>query len=300
MLVSTDLWRNFASMSYRLDHWTRLPDDIIRVAKEQLQTAITETTATKVLREQVHSVRTCLKKTRSLLQLIRPSVPDEFYETEDRRLREAGRQLAPLRDAFVQLSSFKSVELPTDNPAVQCAYELLTRQDAEHFRKVAADLASIRLVLEEILKNVDRWPVAQIETRDICVGTGRIYKSARKAWAKAKKDTDAETLHRWRGKTKVLAHSLRLIADCRSKPVKKQFECAKKLGEVLGAYHDLSVLMDTIDKLPDSLKGRNSLNKTLSKQCCRLQKRAFKLGEIIYKTKPAAWTRKVARVLPSK
>ena len=51
----------------------------------------------------VHEARKALKRLRALLRLARPALLQQPYRDLDRRLRDAGRRLSPLRDARVQL-----------------------------------------------------------------------------------------------------------------------------------------------------------------------------------------------------
>jgi ribosomal protein L4 len=56
----------------------------------------------------------------------------------------------------------------------------------------------------------------------------------------------------------------------------------------------LTVLIDTLDRLPKAIKGRKPLNRKLAKRAGALQKRAFARGRVVFDPKPAAWTKKLA------
>jgi hypothetical protein len=59
--------------------------------------------------ERAHSVRKEIKKARAILQLVRPCIVRNDYRKAGRDLREAARQLTPMRDRLVTLQTIKDL-----------------------------------------------------------------------------------------------------------------------------------------------------------------------------------------------
>ncbi|MBA2240994.1 MAG: CHAD domain-containing protein, partial [Solirubrobacterales bacterium] len=75
----------------------------VESALEQLRrTSASDDEATA---EAVHEARKDLKKTRSVLRLVREGLERERYREQNARLRDAGRGLAGARDAEVKLAT---------------------------------------------------------------------------------------------------------------------------------------------------------------------------------------------------
>src|SRR5262249_50281684 len=87
-------------MAYRFKHRETVPQNVKRIAAEQLDSALALLKGKHgVSREEsVHEVRKSIKKTRALLRMVRPELGD-FFQAENARLRDAGHELSELRDA---------------------------------------------------------------------------------------------------------------------------------------------------------------------------------------------------------
>src|ERR1700734_3953485 len=69
--------------------------------------------------QDIHQVRTTIKRLRALLRLIRPAVDPAFFNRENARLRTAAGLLSFARDAEVARESLKT--LPVSNQSDQDA-----------------------------------------------------------------------------------------------------------------------------------------------------------------------------------
>lgn len=57
----------------------------------------------------IHRIRTTIKRLRALLRLIRPAVESGFFDSENERLRTAGRLLSVARDSEVARDTVKTL-----------------------------------------------------------------------------------------------------------------------------------------------------------------------------------------------
>src|ERR1700690_3624886 len=94
-------------MAYRFENDETVREGFARCAREQLDHAIGELSdhLTKDPVEAVHSARKALKKERSLLRLVRGSMPAPQRRRENRALRDAARALSATRDAAAMIDT---------------------------------------------------------------------------------------------------------------------------------------------------------------------------------------------------
>ena len=94
-------------MGYRLKGDESFSDGITRVAIELIDKALENLKPTvKNKDEAIHDARLCIKKMRALLRLVRKSLGEETYQTEDKDYRDTARTLSRVRDSAALLESF--------------------------------------------------------------------------------------------------------------------------------------------------------------------------------------------------
>jgi hypothetical protein len=100
------------SRAYRLDAGEGAAAGMRRIALGRLESAAEQ------LREAeravdpsacIHAARKDLKKLRAAIRLLRRELGDELYRAENERYREAGRALAPSRDAEVKVETLEAL-----------------------------------------------------------------------------------------------------------------------------------------------------------------------------------------------
>jgi hypothetical protein len=108
--------------------------------------------------EDVHTVRTTIKRLRAILRLIRPGISKTVFEREDSRLRQAARRLSLARDTQVARQTLSALPVPNKREQEAVAAVLAGLEaDAEPqtgideaMRKVAADLEQTRRSLHQL------------------------------------------------------------------------------------------------------------------------------------------------------
>jgi hypothetical protein len=96
-------------MGYRLEADEPFPKGIKRIAREQLDRAVQQLTEAEDRDEAVHEARKHFKKIRAVLRLVRDEIGEEVYKPENVCYRDAGRELAPVRDSFVKVETLDVV-----------------------------------------------------------------------------------------------------------------------------------------------------------------------------------------------
>ena len=98
-------------MSYRFDHPERLAFEIRRVATERLENAL-EQLGGELAHDPavaVHTARKDIKKTRSLMRLVKDSLGEDRFRAENGRLRDAAHVLAGAREADAKAEALASL-----------------------------------------------------------------------------------------------------------------------------------------------------------------------------------------------
>jgi CHAD domain-containing protein len=107
--------------------------------------------------EDIHRVRTTIKRLRALLRLIRPAIDPAFFNREDRRLRTAAALLSFARDAEVARGTLKTLPVSdqTDQEAVRS--QLSGFENRVEFPKdLDQTMAKVRRRVERTRQNFHR------------------------------------------------------------------------------------------------------------------------------------------------
>jgi CHAD domain-containing protein len=223
----------------------------------------------------VHAVRRDCKRIRAALRLLRACLGRRVYRRENRRVRDSARPLTGVRDAFVLRRTLRT--LPQRSMVLQ--RNLNSEYDRE---RRALERRGVQAALEQ-LNATRKWlagiPALDSETVSAVAGARNIYKVGRKALAKAR-HRDDHALHEWRKQAKYLLYQLELLKTVFDAKFGKLGRHASQLAEALGDDHDLAML---VGKLRRYEARDPSLEKYIKKRRRKLQARAFRLGNRLYR-----------------
>ncbi len=275
-------------MAYRLELHRPVEDEVRRITREQIEKARNDLDQAD-LREAVHQARRRFKKIRALLRLFRPFLGD-IYEQENARFRDAGRLLAPIRDATSVLEAVAVVEEDSGR-SFEPAKQGLRRQrepierDAQHDRYV---LNEIRCILDGAMAELQDW---SIEADAGAAGLARTYGRGRKEFKAAREDPSPERLHEWRKRTKYHRYHCRLLEKAWRGPLEARAQEAHDLTDLLGDHHDLNELEAVLTENPTAFGGGTPVREVFD--CARrhrseLESRALRLGAKLYAETPKA------------
>lgn len=237
-------------MSYRFETDESVRDGFARCAAEQLDQAIGELSERigEDPVDAVHSARKAIKKERSLLRLVRGSMPAKRRRRENATLRQAARGLSAARDSEAmvdtldKLSQWAVGQLPESTFEEIREWLIAARDERRRVltgatlgAQAIGELGAVRLRSETWKLSVDGW--AAIEE-----GLERSYREGRAAYERARSHRDTADWHAWRKRAKDLWYQQRLLAAVAGPTVRGQAKEAHALADVLGDEHDLSVL----------------------------------------------------------
>lgn len=288
-------------MTFQLGPDEPLGDQIGEQVRSELAGALDALREPHVLglEETVHDVRKRLKRVRSLLRLARPAMRGG-YRRANAGLRDAARDLSPLRDAHALLGAFETlVEASRADRAqaagVEAVRALLTLEAAQAARDGDAErsLASAAKRIEEVRAAIGGWSFDD-DPALLVAGAQEQYRRARSAFRAASRDSAGAEWHEWRKRAKdgrEHALLLRPLAPSVLSPVAKHL---KRLSECLGDDHDLAVLRQRIldaERIGPEARGVVALLDAVRHD---LQDRSLRIGGRIHAERPRAFGRRLA------
>jgi len=239
--------------------------------------------------ETVHAARKRAKQVRAALRLMRLSIGTDAYHRENRRIRDAGKPLTSVRDAFMLRRTLDHLpERPTDmRRTLDADYEKQRKAlERKGWRVSVSKLQQTRNALSSL-------PPAASEVASAIDGVKRVYKSGRLAFRESRSRTDS-ALHEWRKQAKYLLNQIELIRAVFRVKMKNLHVRADTLASVLGDDHDLAVF---ITRLEAQGKGSPALEKVIKKRRRRLQAQALRIGKRVYQHSPSRVSAQIAHRL---
>jgi CHAD domain-containing protein len=275
-----------------------------------LHTAISE--ALKYLKapppisdESIHDARKSLKKARAALRLLQDGMSKHTYETENSRLRDAGRFLSPFRDARSLIDAFDSLHDRYDDklqgvnlaPLQKILHANLTKA-RRHFLHTPTELKNCIRLLKDCITLAKKEEFSSIDFEAVETGLRRVYRKGLKARAEAEAARTPEALHEWRKQVKYLLNAVEDLHPSEKGSVVKILKWIDQLADCLGNDHDLAMLSQEIARgtyaSVDS-EVIKTLHGLIDRRRTKLQKKAFSLGEKLYDWKPKRFTQRMLK-----
>lgn len=222
-----------------------IADAVRRIAADQIEVMLFALANTDLpLSERVHQARKSIKHLRGLIRLVRPAFP--AYAVTNVILRDAGRQIAALRDAQVALLTFDSMAQaadlsPAKSAALRVAFEARL-QSAQSPDLLAQQLSGFSARMLKVGKDVAGWTINRHGFDALEHGLKRSLKAARADEVCARAKPGPDIVHDWRKRVKDHWHQARFLAPIWPEMMQMQIDAAGTLGEILGEYQDISVL----------------------------------------------------------
>lgn len=228
-----------------------LPEGLKRIAREELDAAAAHLGGEQGAdaAERVHEARKSLKKARAVIRLARKEVGADVFDRENRRFRDAGRRLAPLREAEVHLGTLDRL---ADTEALGTV-ELrgLRSALAEHRDRTCERLIDGEDALAEVAaavsvgrELVDSWPIDRVGSKAFRKSLRKTYRRGRKAFAKAYEEPSPEAFHELRKCVKYLWYYARILEPAAPDEIGELEAQADQVADLLGLDHDLAELLE--------------------------------------------------------
>ncbi|MFU8777191.1 MAG: CHAD domain-containing protein [Roseovarius sp.] len=283
-------------MGYRLKKSDKtLTAAIRRIAREQIDRALTAIDRPGDNREGIHEARACCKKLRGLIRLVRPCFP--AFDLENAAFRDAAKGLEALRAGGAGRETLD--RLAASAPAgldLGVLTEIRAGFDAENVPALvtdrAADIAAFRAHLCASRDRLDTWTLAGKGFAPVRKGLKKNYAQACDGFKRARKSGAPEAFHDWRKSVKYHWYHAQLLRGLKPKRIAPQRAHAKALGEVLGDHHDLFDLRAHLREGAFAPKAVARLQEPIMQEMARLEARALAIGALLLADHPNTLARR--------
>ena len=237
--------------------------------------------------EEIHQARKSIKRARATLRLLRPGLTRAEFKSTNRSLRDIARPLTQARDSKVLLDCLNSLRKHfqdiEDCLGVDELERGLQRQKLRSRKEVGSHTkaaAVLRSELRRLEAEAKKWNVEVDDWELLEPALERIYRNARREYARASKLQSDERLHEWRKQVKHFWYSMQILTPLRPGQVGEIADLAHKLANYLGDDHDLAVLNQYV--LASESESSETLTALIVKRRGDLQDRAFAVGERMF------------------
>lgn len=294
-------------MAYRFLADSTVEANVHRILDEQLGKAIHQLSEDfyDSPEEAIHKARKHLKKSRSVLRLVRKSMGKKIYKKENARLRDVGRSLAPARDGAVYpitlntLLETYGLKLETNGfSSLQENFKDLYQSSLDEFTDRDQLIATVIDDLKDSQTRLSQIDLKKSGWKAISKNLKQIYRQGQARFAAAYEDGDDESFHEWRKRVKDLWHCTCLLRPLWP-PVFEAFESeTHQLADLLGDDHDIAALRYFLLNPPEAMAVKDVhmqvLLPLMKHRQAKLHREARGLGQKLYGEAPAAFTHRLA------
>lgn len=290
-------------MAYQIDLSASLGRSLAAVAREQLERALLDLEASdpSSLDERVHDARKCLKKTRALLRLVRPGLPQAAFRRENARLRDAARSLSRARDRAATLECLARMkrDRPSLTGSIDALERLLAHAGQAEGTPPARELEPTRALLRAAHRRLPELIAGHVATGTLRRGLRDSHRRGRRALRRARREPSVEHFHEWRKRVKDHWYHLRLFAPTWPSWLGAQIAELEKLSELLGDEHDLEVVRQRVLALQHRLSpfDAETLLRAIERRTERDRRAACALGTRVYAERAGAFARRLCAYL---
>jgi hypothetical protein len=249
-------------MAYRFEVGEPVRDAVCRVVTEEVAAA--EDSLALVLATgssaAVHDVRKRTKKLRAVATMVSGSVPRRCWRGVHRAAGDAARALATAREAHVLHHTLAGVVAEAGGGfAMAMASAARAERDAVSVPDDEA-VQHASWLLTGVVTEVGTWSLPdRFDT--IADGVAATYRDGRRRWRALGEPVaiadaaNVEAVHRWRRSVKHRWYHTRLLACLAPDVLGAEEVLLGELGELLGADHDLALLIEALADDPGRWGG---------------------------------------------
>ena len=281
-------------MAFQLKARRSTSRELVRVFSRQLTLAVRELRQAAGSRDGpvVHEARRHLKKARAVLRLVQRQLGNA-YRPANRRLREAGRMLAPLADSAAVVDAVdawrRSAHGKHDAAVMTRLRRRLVGASHQQFSpaQIGHMLRAATRIIEEERERASSWALHTYGFRGLAPGLERAIRRARDAMADAAERPAPDTYHRWRRRVKNLWLQVRLIERRCGNGLSAYERDLERLDGILGDSHNVVLLERRLVAGPILPRAQTArCLRSLRHMQSDLRTRALDAGGAIFKEQP--------------
>jgi CHAD domain-containing protein len=142
-------------------------------------------------------------------------------------------------------------------------------------------------------RRIRDWPLDENSWSLVDAGLTRAYRRGRRAMRQAAVDSDLDAVHEWRKRAKDLRYQLQILREVRPHRMEDAENEARRLSDLLGDHHDLTVLSEDLRYRRLGRPARAAMEVAIAARRQELLEEALDLGKRIYAEKPKAFRRRI-------
>lgn len=246
----------------------------------------------------VHEFRKSIRRCRSMLQLLRHSLPSDVFRRLRTDLRTVHRSTSQLRDRDVVLNTLDQLMAEVGSAVISADVSVPARDRIASVGANGPDLALTTLrraepALRDAQTRLRDGLSGKVRWRAVARDLERTYRQARRSMRHTERGRDNEALHDWRKRTKELVYQVELLhhGASRGKGRKLRRQLGR-LAETLGQVIDLFVLEEYVcEHVAEAQQG--PLLAAIAQVRDERQLAALDLGEQLFRRKPKAFSQRL-------
>jgi len=282
-------------MAFTLKPREHVGEGLARVAAKTLKRTIVDV-SDRPMADAIQAARKSTKKVRAILALVEHNV--RHTGQIEKRLRNIGRSLSPLRDAHAIVETFNRIaqRAPAD---LREDFRIVSdemKKRAERLDRAAMKddlLGETRAALKHARRKLRRVRLGRVTLGDARDGVKRAYRRGRRALATALDTRATSDAHRLRKRTKTLWYHLRVLAN--HVHATEAIEAAGRLEELLGEDHNVAVLESEILRTCRALSvgQRRNIRRVFHQYQQAVRGEAFALGRRFFAAPAKAFVKRL-------
>ncbi len=249
------------------------------------------------LAEQIHSIRTAIKKVRASARMVAPQV--RRARKENRRLREIARSVGELREAEVILGTLDDlgrVRQQSESLRKLGAYFSSRLHEAERSFRRRQGVGRMRRRLARARRRARRWTKAGNDWASIGQGVVEQYRRCRERMAQAYQAESGQAFHDWRRSVKSHRHQVHSLLEIWPQELQSRVDELDRLGDLLGEEHDLTVFESALDRTPAAVvdpADRDELLAVLDRRRDQRRRQAQAIGSRLFRESAVTFGRRL-------
>lgn len=286
-------------MPYRIRPDRALRDEVQSVARGELEKAIEALEARpEGLHAAIHAARKKFKRLRNLYRLVATG-DKPFRRAENARLRDAGLSLSRIRDATALIETIEhlSAHALTDDEAETLAAtrEVLSLRRDEIATGESDLEAKVTAVIGECRAAIDALDALSLPAKPghaahlVATGWRKGLEEAHEALETCKGEGHGEAYHDLRKAAQSYWMNLSLLHPLWPSAFDAKRNEAKRLVELLGHEHDLTVLTTLLDREPEMFgdgEGQSFLLAIIIRRQMDLRRESLELAACVFSDDP--------------
>ena len=290
-------------MAYRFKLNEDLQHGVRRIAVEQIEKALAAPHGKTDRPVWVHETRKCLKRTRSLLRLVREGLGERAWRDHNSELRRIANKLGGLRDSHVAHETLRTLAAGGDADFQEASAWLEQRLGKGTDRKViVSNRAAAGIVtaaigrLEKARDRLAKVDVSGELTSALAGGVAQTQRTSRTALLQLQAEPTDEHLHELRKAVQTYQRQQALVQAAWPELQGIRVETARACAQLLGEAQDLAVLAGLAKQLcadgnDDDRDHADRLVEACQARQAEIRRRAVPVARRLLATKPKAAAR---------